>query len=107
MQWDVHAPVMVLKWGGTRLSYKGGVSRTVRRTSRVRVGRLGLAALAATTVSGIASLGGGTAGAASSSKAPYTIVMITSLTGEGGSEFSNTPAGFNARIALQNAEGGV
>jgi branched-chain amino acid transport system substrate-binding protein len=85
------------------LSYKGAVSRT----SRVRVGRLGLAALAVTTVSGIASLGGGTAGAASSSKAPYTIVMITSLTGEGASEFSNTPAGFNARIALQNAEGGV
>ncbi|HXN62006.1 MAG TPA: ABC transporter substrate-binding protein, partial [Acidimicrobiales bacterium] len=77
------------------------------RASRVRVGRLGLAALAVTTVSGITSLGVGTGGAASSSKAPYTIVMITSLTGEGGSEFSNTPAGFNARIALQNAEGGV
>ena len=33
--------------------------------------------------------------------------MITSLTGQGSSEFSNAPAGFNARIAMQNAEGGV
>ena len=38
---------------------------------------------------------------------PITIVMITSLTGEGSSEFSQPPSGFNARIALQNAEGGV
>ena len=36
-----------------------------------------------------------------------TIVMITSLTGEGASEFSDAPAGFNARVALQNAEGGI
>jgi branched-chain amino acid transport system substrate-binding protein len=33
--------------------------------------------------------------------------LITSLTGEGASEFSNAPVGFNARIAMQNAEGGV
>jgi branched-chain amino acid transport system substrate-binding protein len=33
--------------------------------------------------------------------------MITSLTGEGASEFSDAPAGFNARVALQNAEGGI
>src|SRR5271165_2880444 len=39
--------------------------------------------------------------------APYKIVMITSLTGPGSSEFSNAPAGFDARIAMQNAEGGV
>jgi branched-chain amino acid transport system substrate-binding protein len=47
---------------------------------------------------------GGTAGA---SGAPLTVVMITSLTGPGASEFSNAPPGFNARIALQNAQGGV
>ncbi len=41
------------------------------------------------------------------SGSPITLVMITSLTGEGSSEFSNAPAGFNARIALQNAEGGI
>ena len=33
--------------------------------------------------------------------------MITSLTGPGSSEFTTAPAGFDARIALQNAEGGV
>ena len=46
-------------------------------------------------------------GSPSASKAPYTIAMITSLTGPGASEFSQAAAGFNARIALQNAEGGV
>ena len=69
-------------------------------------GRLGLAALALTAGIGVTSLADGTAGAAASG-APITIVMITSLTGEGSSEFSNAPAGFNARIALQNAEGGI
>jgi branched-chain amino acid transport system substrate-binding protein len=54
----------------------------------------------------VASLTAGTAGAADSG-APITIAMITSLTGPGSSEFSQAPAGFNARIALQNAEGGV
>ena len=39
--------------------------------------------------------------------APYKIVMVTSLTGPGASEFSQAAAGFDARIALQNAEGGV
>jgi branched-chain amino acid transport system substrate-binding protein len=48
----------------------------------------------------------GSAGAASSA-APITLAMITSLTGPGSAEFSQAPAGFKARIALQNAEGGV
>jgi branched-chain amino acid transport system substrate-binding protein len=70
------------------------------------LGKLGVAALvlAPATVTGIV---GGTAGATTPSGSPLTIVMITSLTGEGASEFSTTPAGFDARIALQNAEGGV
>jgi branched-chain amino acid transport system substrate-binding protein len=33
--------------------------------------------------------------------------MISSLTGPGSAEFSQAPAGFKARIALQNAQGGV
>jgi branched-chain amino acid transport system substrate-binding protein len=33
--------------------------------------------------------------------------LITSLSGPGSSEFANTPPGFNARIALANAQGGV
>ena len=70
-------------------------------------GRLALAALAFTAGAGVTSLAAGTAGAAAASGSPITLVMITSLTGEGSSEFSNAPAGFNARIALQNAEGGI
>ena len=42
-----------------------------------------------------------------SSKAPITIAYVTDLTGEGASENANSPSGFDARIALQNAEGGV
>jgi branched-chain amino acid transport system substrate-binding protein len=44
---------------------------------------------------------------ASPSKTPITLALITSLTGEAGPEFSDSPQGFRARIALQNAEGGV
>jgi ABC-type branched-subunit amino acid transport system substrate-binding protein len=81
----------------------------MRKGIRRHVSRVGLAALALTavgSVAGLAGLGSAPAGAATSAS-PLTIVMISSLTGEGGSEFSNSPAGFNARIALQNAEGGV
>jgi branched-chain amino acid transport system substrate-binding protein len=74
--------------------------------ARRQVGRLALAALAITGTITVASLVGGAAGAASSG-APLTIVMITSLTGPGASEFANSPPAFNARIALQNAQGGV
>jgi branched-chain amino acid transport system substrate-binding protein len=83
-----------------------------RKGSRVgrqhrRLARVGLAALMA---------GGMTAGAlgaltetagAATSGAPITLAMISSLTGPGSAEFSQAAAGFKARIALQNAEGGV
>jgi branched-chain amino acid transport system substrate-binding protein len=75
-------------------------------TSCKRLIRSGLAALAVTAAAGVASLAAGTAGAATSAS-PLTVVMITSLTGEGASEFSQAAAGFDARIALQNADGGV
>jgi branched-chain amino acid transport system substrate-binding protein len=52
------------------------------------------------------SVADGTAGAATSAS-PITIAMISSLTGPGASEFSDAPVGFDARIAMQNAEGGV
>jgi branched-chain amino acid transport system substrate-binding protein len=44
---------------------------------------------------------------ASASPAPITIAYISSLTGPGGSQDGSSPAGFQARIALQNAQGGV
>ena len=50
---------------------------------------------------------GTTAVTAGASPAPITIAYITDLTGEGGSENGTSPAGFEARLDLQNAEGGV
>src|SRR5580698_9069142 len=77
-----------------------------KRSSRL-LSRLGLAGVAVVTAgSGLMALAGSTP-AGASSEAPITIALITSLTGAGSSEFSNAPVGFNARIAMQNAEGGV
>src|SRR5580704_13598676 len=72
-----------------------------------RLARVGLAALMAggMTAGALGALSG-TAGAATSGT-PITLAMITSLTGPGSAEFSQAAAGFNARLALQNAEGGV
>ena len=70
--------------------------------------RFALATLLLAGIIDVAGTVGATAaGAAAASGSPITLAMITSLTGEGASEFSQAPAGFNARIALQNAEGGV
>lgn len=44
---------------------------------------------------------------AGASPAPLTIAYVTDLTGEGATQNGSSPAGFNARVALQNAEGGV
>src|SRR6516164_11667959 len=44
---------------------------------------------------------------AASSPAPITLALISSLTGPSAPETASSPAGFYARIALQNAEGGV
>ena len=66
--------------------------------------RLGVAALALASVTGAMSVVGGSAGA---SWSPITIAMISSLTGQGASQFSQSAVGFNARIAMQNAQGGV
>lgn len=41
------------------------------------------------------------------SGSPITIAYITSVTGEGGAEDGTSPAAFEARLDLQNAEGGV
>ena len=44
---------------------------------------------------------------AATSPAPITLALISSLTGPSAPETASSPAGFYARIALQNAEGGV
>jgi ABC-type branched-subunit amino acid transport system substrate-binding protein len=73
-----------------------------------RTGKLAAAAFMACVV-GSGSLAAITPASASAAtnKAPITLALITSLTGEAGPQFSDTPEGFKARIALQNAEGGV
>ena len=50
---------------------------------------------------------GTTASPASAAPAPITLALVTSLTGPSAPETANDPAGFVARIDLQNAEGGV
>ncbi len=71
------------------------------------VRRLALAVAVAGGTVGVLGAAGTAGTAAAASEPPITIAMISSLTGPGGSEFSSAPVGFNARIALQNAEGGV
>jgi branched-chain amino acid transport system substrate-binding protein len=44
---------------------------------------------------------------AAASPAPITVAYVTSISGLGAAEDASSPAGFKARIALQNAEGGV
>jgi branched-chain amino acid transport system substrate-binding protein len=72
-----------------------------------RVARVGLAALIAGGVTAAAAGTLSTSAGAATSGAPITLAMISSLTGPGSAEFSQAPAGFKARIALQNAQGGV
>jgi ABC-type branched-subunit amino acid transport system substrate-binding protein len=48
-----------------------------------------------------------TSAPAGASPAPITIAYITSVTGVGAAEDATSPAGFTARLALQNAQGGV
>jgi branched-chain amino acid transport system substrate-binding protein len=64
-------------------------------------------ALVASLALGVGMLGSEGTASAAPSKSPITIALVTSLTGPGGSEFSDSPQGFRARIALQNAQGGV
>jgi branched-chain amino acid transport system substrate-binding protein len=62
-----------------------------------------LAAIAALPVVIVAT----TESAAGASAAPITIAYVTDLTGPGAAENSASPSAFEARIDLQNAEGGV
>jgi ABC-type branched-subunit amino acid transport system substrate-binding protein len=71
-------------------------------TKLLLVAAVAMPVIAVGGVSGIS-----TAEAATSSKAPITLAYVTDLTGEGASQNGTSAAGFNARIALQNAQGGV
>ena len=88
----------------TAASAKGGGARRRPRRQRGRALVAGLAAMAGGIPLAIAAATPTPAGA---SPAPITIAYITSLTGPGAPEDSSSPAGFEARLDLQNAEGGV
>src|SRR5271166_316238 len=79
------------------------MGRVGRQHTRRAMIPLGLAVLAGLPLL----LVGTTAVTASAAPAPITIAYITDLTGEGGSENGTSPAAFEARLDLQNAEGGV
>src|ERR1019366_9633657 len=55
----------------------------------------------------VATFGGAAPSTAAAAPQAITIALITSLTGAAAPEYSDSPAGFRARIALQNAQGGV
>jgi branched-chain amino acid transport system substrate-binding protein len=86
-------------WSPARGSARNSESR---RTRHPALGALVATALA--SVSLAVAAGPGQAGAA---PAPITIAYISSLTGEASAQYSNSQAGFEARLDQQNAEGGV
>lgn len=77
---------------------------------RPLIGLAALGAVGALTLSACSSTSSSSSAASAatgSSKAPITIADIVSTTGSAGSEYVRAPQGFLARIAQQNAEGGV
>jgi branched-chain amino acid transport system substrate-binding protein len=79
-----------------------GISKTGARSGARTIGSVLAAAVAGLPLALLA-----TSTPASAAPAPITIAYISSLTGPGGSQDGSSPAGFQARIALQNAQGGV
>ncbi len=73
----------------------------------MRLGRRRWVLAVATTLSMLAMGLGGTAGAASGRKPPIVIGYVTSLTGAGASVWADGAGAAQARVALQNAHGGV
>jgi branched-chain amino acid transport system substrate-binding protein len=84
-----------------------GGARGLRGRVRRHRGRALVAGLAATAAGLPLAVALSSPTPAGASPAPITIAYITDLTGEGASENSTSPAGFDARIDLQNAQGGV
>ncbi|HUE07031.1 MAG TPA: ABC transporter substrate-binding protein [Acidimicrobiales bacterium] len=84
-----------MRLGGISKKGAPGGVRTIGSVLAAAVAGLPLALLATTPAP------------ASAAPAPITIAYISSLTGPGGAQDGNSPSGFQARIALQNAEGGV
>ena len=69
--------------------------------------QVGVSIVLTAVISAAAGVSVSTAPSVSAAPAPITLALVTSLTGPGSPETSTDPAGFLARIDLQNAEGGV
>ncbi|HEY1446243.1 MAG TPA: ABC transporter substrate-binding protein [Acidimicrobiales bacterium] len=89
--------------GGQQHMRLGGISTIGARSSARTIGSVLAAAVAGLPLALMAT----SSTPASAAPAPITIAYISSLTGPGGSQDGNSPSGFQARIALQNAQGGV
>jgi branched-chain amino acid transport system substrate-binding protein len=86
----------------------GGLPRAGSRRERGRLRARSAGTLLAAAVAGLPLAVMATSPApAAAAPAPITIAYVTDLTGPGGAENSTSPAGFEARIDLQNAQGGV
>ncbi|HEX4163800.1 MAG TPA: ABC transporter substrate-binding protein [Acidimicrobiales bacterium] len=81
----------------------GGISKTGTRNGVRTISSVLAAAVAGLPLALMAT----SSAPASAAPAPITIAYISSLTGPGGAQDGSSPAGFQARIALQNAQGGV
>ncbi|HXZ62574.1 MAG TPA: ABC transporter substrate-binding protein [Acidimicrobiales bacterium] len=77
----------------------------IKRVPRLR--RKAGALIAATAAGLPIALVAGAPAPASAAPAPITIAYISSLTGPGGAEDADSPVAFEARLDLQNAEGGI
>src|ERR1700733_13229922 len=75
---------------------------------RSRFQRLATVGLVVTSIgTGLGLTVGSASPAGASANSPIKIALISSLTGEGASQFSDSPIGFKARVALQNSMGGI
>lgn len=82
------------------------MKKHARKLAAVAAASLALAACGSSKSGGSAS-SSTSSGGTKATGSPITIALVTSLTGIAGPEFKRTPEGFLARIALQNAQGGV
>ncbi len=86
---------------------KSNATGVRRRFSGGRASRVLVATFAAALTAVPLAVAEGASSPVSAAATPITIAYITDLTGAGGAQNSDSPAGFNARIALQNAQGGI
>jgi ABC-type branched-subunit amino acid transport system substrate-binding protein len=86
------------------------VHRPMKKTALARTPRRLALALTATVAGlplALVATAATPATPAGASPAPITIAYVTDVTGEGAAENASSPSGFEARLAQQNAQGGV